>query len=461
LVTKPIIYAMLPRPRKCGGGNDRGLRMSEYTREEILKLIEENGGPEGLDLSGKDLSGIDLTRQAIQAELEKVRESTPDRTPVWFSEETNGINLQGANLSRANLQEAYLLLGANLQEADLLGANLQGASLWSANLQEARLLGANLRRAGLGQANLQEADLAVANLQEADLWGANLQEANLLGANLQGAKLGRANLQGANLRVANLQEANLAGANLQEADLAGANLQEADLRGTKLEGAFFSGVRLDHTEIARGFLGSAIGEELARDYPGAKDAYLRLKQDFDDLGDYAASSWAYRKERQMEKMCSTPWRARRYYGQGQLGDVWTWDEEEQVLRWESGPPTWHPRVLWFYTRHTLKWLSDWFVELLCGYGESIWRVLAWMLLVILGFAAYYQVSHAVVISSQDAVTSLWDHLIFSLGAFTTLQPARLQAARPGVELLTTIQAIIGISLAGLLGFVAGNRIRRS
>jgi hypothetical protein len=26
--------------------------MSEYTREEILKLIEENGGPEGLYLRG-------------------------------------------------------------------------------------------------------------------------------------------------------------------------------------------------------------------------------------------------------------------------------------------------------------------------------------------------------------------------------------------------------------------------
>ena len=36
--------------------------MSEYTREEILKLIEENGGPEGLYPWGKDLSGIDLSR---------------------------------------------------------------------------------------------------------------------------------------------------------------------------------------------------------------------------------------------------------------------------------------------------------------------------------------------------------------------------------------------------------------
>jgi len=27
--------------------------MSEYTKEEILKLIEENGGPEGLWLRGR------------------------------------------------------------------------------------------------------------------------------------------------------------------------------------------------------------------------------------------------------------------------------------------------------------------------------------------------------------------------------------------------------------------------
>ena len=41
-------------------------------------------GPEGLDLSGKDLSGIDLGREAIQAELEKVRERAPDMLKKWF-----------------------------------------------------------------------------------------------------------------------------------------------------------------------------------------------------------------------------------------------------------------------------------------------------------------------------------------------------------------------------------------
>ena len=43
--------------------------MSEYTREEILKLIEERGATEGLDLWGKDLSGIDLSMDAIEESM--------------------------------------------------------------------------------------------------------------------------------------------------------------------------------------------------------------------------------------------------------------------------------------------------------------------------------------------------------------------------------------------------------
>lgn len=361
--------------------------MSEYTREEILRLIEENGGAEGLDLSGKDLSGIDLSREAIEAELEKAREMAPGKTPVWYSEYTRGINLEYANL--------------------------QGSDLWRANLQ-----GAWLRRA-------------------------NLQGTFLVGANLQGTFLA-ANLRGADLSCANLQEADLTAANLQDGKLVYSHLEKVDFfLAESLEGSYFYNVFLNDTRLKREQLGEAIGEELGGKYDEAKEAYLALKNNFAEIGRYRDESWAYVKERQMGKMINHPRLARKYYG-------------EELT---ENPNAW--RLGWFYFGHTRKWVADWFVELLCGYGESLWRVLAWMVLVILGFAAYYQVSHAVVTSSQDAATSLWDHLIFSLGAFTTLQPTRLQAARPGVELITTIQAITGISLAGLLGFVAGNRIRRS
>ena len=368
--------------------------MSEYTREEILKLIEENGGPEGLDLSGKNLSGIDLSDRSILAEIKK--RGKEDHPPVWASFEK---------------EESYWwanLCGINLRYADLSNANLQ-----LADLRNAQLFRADLHEANLLRANLQEADLVLADLSAANLWKTNLKWANLLLANLRGALLSRESVGNALLQ--------------ENTD----KLKE---------------LRLEEAVKQR---------YLANRFSDAQEIYRALGNVFHDNGYYDDTSWAYRKERRMEKMCNAPWRARWFYGRSQLGD------RRIDHRIVGRLPAWHPRLLRFYARAALKWGADWFVELLCDYGESLWRVLAWMLLVIVGFAAYYQVSHAVVTSSQDVATSVWDHLIFSLGAFTTLQPTRLQPARPGVELLTTIQAIIGISLAGLLGFVAGNRIRRS
>lgn len=373
--------------------------MSEYTTRQILDMIEANGGPKGLDLSEKNLSGIDLSPERIQAELEKVREEDPEAEPVWLDAITGGINLARANL----------------QEARLKGARLQSACLYRADLKKAKLAGARLQWVSLQRANLREADL--------------------MSANLQGATLVLADLQGTTLW--------------------GCDLREVNLRFVaSLQGAFFYGARLDHTEMDQVLLGPSVGEELVGHYDLARDAYLRLKRNFGELGDYSAVRWAYIKERRMEGKCSAPWRARRFYGKSQLRD-----SHERKLT------TRHPLVLRFYARHTLKWLSDWFVDCLCVYGESVWRVLVWMFASFFGFAAYYWHIGGVWLVEPNGrakvASSFWHHLIYSLGAFTTTQFARFQAADDRVRLITGIQAIIGIALAGLFGFVAGNRIRRS
>ncbi len=79
-------------------------------------------------------------------------------------------------------------------DADLRGADLSGANLSDAYLRGADLSGANLRGA-----DLSYADLRGANLSDADLRGADLSYANLHGADLRGANLSDANLSGANL----------------------------------------------------------------------------------------------------------------------------------------------------------------------------------------------------------------------------------------------------------------------
>jgi len=386
-------------------------------------MIEENGGPEGLDLSEADLTEIDLGGETIGSEFEKVRKDDPKVILPWVTWYGTRVPLVAINLE-----------GANLQGANLFGANLQGADLRSANLQTACLVHANLREARLFQANLEGADLHSANLREARLSGARLQEARLTCTDLRGAGLANANLQGNEFQLADLQGADLWGAYLQ-----GADLSTADLRG-----AFFYRVRLDHTVIRRESLGPAIGEELAKRYDDARDAYLRLKQNFDALGDYAASAWAYQKERQMEKECNAPWRTRGVGGMSKFLKL----------------------LSLLHARQTGKWILDWIVEYLCGYGENTIRVVLWMAASLIVFATYYWSIGGVWLVEPGkgpivTASSFWHYLIYSLGAFTTTQFAVFQAADDRVRLVTAAQAIWGIFLAGLLGFVVANKIRRS
>ncbi len=164
-----------------------GTRENPYTREDVLRLIKENGGKaEGLDLSGKAFEqGIDL----------------------------RGLNLKGIILNRT-------FFPTTTPRIDDFRATMRPAQLQGANLT---------------QAQLQKADLALAQLRGAILESAQLQEAHLLSANLQGASLRWAQLQGASLYEAQLQGADLHGAKLE-----GASLHEAKFSpNTRLEGAYW------------------------------------------------------------------------------------------------------------------------------------------------------------------------------------------------------------------------------
>ena len=483
-----------------------------WTRQRLEAAIAAHGGPEGLNLAGADLSNLNLHGMDLRGIVLAHWDEESEQMTAGNLQEANliGANLQGAQLAYANLHRAKLasanLQGANLARAnlhgvDLVSANLQGASLFFADLQGANLMGANLQGARLSDANLQGANLNEANLQEARLAGANLQGASLFFADLQGSTgLLSANLQGVGLRGANLQSVVLGKANLREVDLSGANLQRANLFGADLQGANLSGAdlrgailrgaslqeadlrfailrevdlldvregglrgiklyraELGHTVLNREQLGRAIEEELPGEYRKARETYLALKRNFESLGDYEAASWSYIRERQMERACSAPWRARRFYGKEQLGDT----SVRKV-------PIYRPRVWWFFVRHTARWLSDWPVEWVCGYGERPWRTVATMLVVFAASVATYWATWGVmkVVRTPETTTlvptrNLMDLVIFSLGALTTMAPKGLEPRADWVQFIAGFEALLGIGLTGLLGFVLGNRIRRS
>jgi uncharacterized protein YjbI with pentapeptide repeats len=414
--------------------------MSEYTTRDILDMIEANGGPQGLDLSGKDLSDIDLSRETIREEVERAQREKPGARPPWLSrpqdtrlarvlqwlsggewaglEEARlgGTNLEGAVFKRANLQRANLRRG-NLEGAELWGANLQGANLWGANLEGAHML--------------------EANLEGADLWGTNLEWAYLLAANLEGADLGGANMPGVRL-----VDTNLKGVHLKDA-----NLSRVDLRDARsIEAMFLYRARLDHTQLTRHQLGEAVGEERDGQWQKAKEAYLALENNFDQIGRYDDASWAYRKERRMEKREA-------------------WQSAKQAFSERD----WRPVIM-------RTWKAGWdlVVEHLCDYGESVGRVLFWMglLLFVVGpllFGLPGLLRWPP--ENRDAFYSLrppWSYayaylqqFLYVLDAFTTASFAVLQPATALTRVLSGLTALTGVFLTGLLGFVAGNRIRRS
>jgi uncharacterized protein YjbI with pentapeptide repeats len=445
------------------------------TRGELLRLIEENGGPRGLDLGERNLSELDLGRDAILQELQA--RGGDEALPPWVyvvKGEPRGIHLaeaqlRGARLKCTSLQGACLrgadLFGACLREADLgraelSRANLSEADLTLANLEGADLVGADLRKAQLRGADFRHALLIAAKLQEARMWRTRFEWSILITANLQHARLREANLEGASLEGARMEQADLVratlrGATLHDTHLEGAHLQGADLRGlnlagiNNLAGAWMFRSQLENTNLTKEQLGGSIGEERGRWYGQAKEAYLGLKSNFESIGRYDDASWAYVKERRMEKMTHHPRFARQYYAE---------------LEGVAHDSTWRtPRWWWFYLRHTAKCISDWLVELVCGYGESITRVLVTLLALWIVAAIYYRLAWGVIGSDGASVAGFGDYLAYSLGALTTtgydhLRP-RLDVG--WVPVVTAIEALLGIFLTGLLGFVAANRIRRS
>jgi hypothetical protein len=104
------------------------------TREDVLRLMDQHGGSEDVDLRWRDLRYADLDGIDLQGAL------------------LQGANLQGARLFEADLRDAHLYM-ADLQHASLFSADLRGADLYQADLRRANMAGSLLRDANLEAVN--------------------------------------------------------------------------------------------------------------------------------------------------------------------------------------------------------------------------------------------------------------------------------------------------------------------
>ena len=133
-----------------------------------------------------------------------------------------------------------------------------------------------------------------------------------------------------------------------------------------------------------------------------------------------------------------PWRAHRYFARGGDGA-------------SAG------RGVGFLLHHTGRWLIYWFAAISCGYGERPWRAALLSAAIVLAFAWLYAWSGGIQATGES---SRLGYYLYSLGAFTTLGTPSYRAVNWQADLLTVMEAGLGVALFALLMFSLGNRISR-
>jgi uncharacterized protein YjbI with pentapeptide repeats len=374
-------------------------------------------------------------------------------------------------------------VGPELSHLDLSNVDLSKMDLRCIKLLHCSLSGAKLNSTRLDGAfffgcDLSQIDSWVGSFRCTSFQQCYIVNSRFMHGQFEGASFAHSNLENTKLinsyhdRDTWFFRARLRRTNLQEAHLEKVNMKEVrTLFGAKLHLA-----RLEETELDYNLFGGKVGEELDQEFVKAAQTYSAIKANLEAAGRSDQAARAYVKERQMQRVASAPWNVRRLYGATELGDEYEYSQEHnRQVRTKLGAKWWQPRTWRFYLRHIVKCGSDWIVELLCNYGESVWRVLFWMgaILFVIGPAlirllgglewtgdnqqVYYTLSNPF----QRQAYVYFQYVLYMIDTFTTADFAKLEPVNDFVRLASGFMALLGIFLAGLLGFVAGNRIRHS
>ncbi len=204
---------------------------SDTTRAEIEKLLAGATSGVAIDLTNRQLSGLDLSNLDFSgADMRWAR--------------LNNTNLENSKLRNTRLDLAWLM-GANMENADLTGASLRSTQLRKAKLKGANFdntrITANFKGADLTGASFRNSDLSAdMKNQSMGLMGTVMTSTKLINVDFTGANLSRVDAEFAKFNDALLDDVNLSGSKLAGANLSGASvknlvLDDADLNGTTLK----------------------------------------------------------------------------------------------------------------------------------------------------------------------------------------------------------------------------------
>lgn len=151
----------------------------------------------------------------------------------------------------------------------------------------------------------------------------------------------------------------------------------------------------------------------------AEEIYKNFNGLWTGIGFLRDANWAYVKGRRMER-------------------------RRMLADWRGAPLSRKPQLAWKIATNTL-------MDIMFGYGESLFRMVTTYVVLVLFFAYVFQGNA----SLPSYLQAFW----ISLKNMAGVGSEQLSGISPLVDMLNVVQTTIGILLTGIFGFILGNKIR--
>jgi len=236
----------------------------------------------------------------------------------------------------------------------------------------------------------------------------------------------------------------------------------------------FTDALIRNTKIKRGQIKNHILQEKEGQFSKAQEIYLLLKNNFHSIGQYKDESWAFTRERDMEKMRKSFYSLLNKYKKYRLFKKIL--KQSNLLK----------RVIikskilskWLFSKKAIEWFNLSVSDFIYQYGENPWRVIRFALIIIFLFAiilnfsgiinsdSTYLIIEFIKKSQSDEYTirylgpvlgSFLNCLYFSVVTFTTLGYGDFQPAVGLSRFFVSLESIIGAITMALFVYTFARR----
>lgn len=236
----------------------------------------------------------------------------------------------------------------------------------------------------------------------------------------------------------------------------------------------FNNAFLRNTRIQRSQIENHILQDREKKFSKAKKVYLLLKNNFHSIGQYEDESWAFKKEKDMERLS---------YSYNSFTKSIESKEEKSKEKVSKGKRSKFISFLnWFKTKKFGKWLWSCFCNIFYGYGEKPQNVIFSAIAIIILFSVFFSLlginspeiiemkspavqeilnSNSEIISKGNLINKTTNYYIdclyFSAITFTTLGYGDFRPLEGLGRILAGSEAFIGAFMMALFVYTFARR----